>query len=180
MTSPPRDSNDVGLDDVERLDLGFVRVPVRQGVEVRVEIDERTMQPGGVLLALGHSNISLQAFATPRYEDQWPAERDGLVERLREQGIECTVVLGPYGTEVHTVMPTVDYDGSNVVQSVRFMGVDGTRWFLRVVVNGDGAVGGAAMREVDELVSALVIHRGDDAMAPGEPLAIVLPDHTGE
>lgn len=179
MATPPVDSATVTDDDVERLDLGFVRIPVRQGLEVRVDIDEHATTPSSVSLFLGHSIIALQAFATPRYEDMWPGVRDDIVSRLREQGISCDVVLGAFGTEVHSVMPTVDYDGSNVVQSVRFLGVDGPRWFLRIVVSGDGAVGGAAMRAVDEVVSELVVHRGDSPMAPGEPLAVVLPDEPG-
>ena len=69
-----------------------------------------------------------------------------------------------------------DYDGSNVVQSVRFLGIDGPRWFLRVVVSGDGAFSGDIAAQIDELIASFVVHRGDEPMADGEPLPVVLPN----
>jgi hypothetical protein len=163
-------------DGIERLDLGCVRIPVQQGIEVRVDFDESHQQPANISIFLGHSIVALQAFAVPRYEEKWPGVRDDIVKQLALQGIEATVVLGQFGTEIHTVMPTIDYDGSNVVQSVRFLGIDGPRWFLRVVVSGDGAFSGDIAAQIDELIASFVVHRGDEPMADGEPLPVVLPN----
>ena len=122
-----------------------------------------------------HSSISVQAFAAARYEDHWPEMRDDIVNSLTAQGVEINVELGPFGTEIHSVMPMVDDAGGSVIAPVRFLGVNGDRWYLRLVISGDGAITGERSREVDNVISQLVIHRGNDAMSPGEPLPIVLP-----
>jgi hypothetical protein len=162
-------------DGIERLDLGCIRIPVQQGIDVRVEFDEQHMRPSNISIFLGHSIIALQAFAVARYEEKWPSVRDDIVRQLGLQGIESDVLLGQFGTEIHTVMPTIDYDGSNVVQSVRFLGIDGPRWFLRVVVSGDGALPGDVANQIDDLIATFVVHRGDEPMADGEPLPVILP-----
>lgn len=175
MTVGPRDSSLIGPDP-SRLDLGSLRIRLGKGLEVRVDLDEHTHEATAVSLYLGHSIVSLQAFAAPRGEDLWPGRRDEITARLAAQGIETSVVMGAFGTEIVTVMPSINYDGSSVVQSVRFLGVDGPRWFLQAVVSGDGALDGWAHEQVDATIADLVVHRGDTPMGPGEALPIVMPE----
>ena len=177
MTPGPRDSSLIGPDPA-RLDLGCLRITLSKGLEVRVDLDETSHEPTAVSLDLGHSVVSLQVFAAPRHEDMWPETRDGIVGQLGAQGIATQVVMGRFGTEIVTVMPSINYDGSPVVHSVRFLGVDGPRWFLRAVVSGDGALDGYAHDHVDESIADLVVHRGDLPMAPGEALPIVMPEES--
>ena len=157
------------------LDLGCLLIPETINLEVRVDYATGTLEPKLVILELPHSSISVQAFAAARYEDHWPELRDEIVASLQAQGVEINVELGTFGTEIHSVMPTVDVSGASVIAPVRFLAVNGDRWFLRIVVSGDGAITGQRSREVDAVIASLVIHRGDDAMSPGAPLPIVLP-----
>ena len=159
------------------LDLGCLQIPRFADLEVRVDFATGTLEPKLVVLELNHSSISVQPFAAARYEDHWPDMRDEIVKSLTAQGVEINVELGPFGTEIHSVMPTIDVSGAAVIAPVRFLAVNGDRWYLRIVVSGDGAITGERSREVDALISALVVHRGDDAMSPGELLEIVLPSH---
>lgn len=170
----PQDwSKDLDLDNY--LDLGCIHIPQVEGLEVRVDFATGSLEPKLVVLELSHSSLSVQPFAAARYEDHWPQMREEIVKSLTAQGVEINVELGPFGTEIHSVMPTVDVSGAAVIAPVRFLAVNGDRWYLRIVISGDAAITGERSREVDALISKLVIHRGDDAMSPGESLKIVLP-----
>ncbi len=175
MASGPYDSTSTPNDGT-RLDLGSLRIPSAPELEVRVEFEQPTMTPASVSLVLPHSIISVQAFASARYEDTWPEVRDDVVAELSKHDIETTVELGRFGTEIRTVMPSTETDGEVIITPVRFIGIDGDRWFLRVVVSGAGAVDELAHQEVDELIADIVVHRGDEPMAPGDALPIVLPE----
>ena len=179
MADGPFDSSEVPNDGT-RLDLGSLRIPSAAELEVRVEFDQESVTPMSVSMILPHSIISIQAFASPRHEDTWPEVRDDVVAELDKHGIATDVVLGRFGTEIHTVMPSQELDGETIITPVRFIGVDGDRWFLRVVVSGAGAVDDESAREVDDLIAGVVVHRGEEAMGPGEPLPIVLPEGSGE
>ena len=178
MASGPHDSSTMPNDGT-RLDLGALRIPSAPELEVRVEFDQESITPMSVSMILPHSIISIQAFASPRNEDTWPEVRDDVVEELEKHGIETSVVLGKFGTEIHTVMPSQEHDGETIITPVRFIGVDGDRWFLRVVVSGAGAIDEESSNEVDELIADVVVHRGEEPMGPGEPLPIVLPEGSG-
>jgi hypothetical protein len=123
----------------------------------------------------------IQVFAAAMDEDPWASMRDAIVSGLRDQKVDCTLELGRFGTEIHAVMPTVDLDGNAHVQPVRFVGVRGSRWLVRAVISGDGALALAhpnamADAEIDEVISKLVINRGEDPVPPGERLAMRSPD----
>ena len=107
--------------------------------------------------------------------------RDAIATGLREQKVDCSVELGRFGTEIHAVMPTVDLDGNVHVQPVRFIGVRGPRWLVRVVVSGDGALLNSNIArdgelEIDDVVTQLVVNRGDAPLPPGERLVLQSPD----
>lgn len=164
------------VDDLsEYLDLGCVLIPRFDDLQVRVDFATGSREPKLIVLELPHSSISVQPFAAARYEDHWPALRDEIVSSLTAQGVEINIELGAFGTEIHSVMPTVDVSGASVIAPVRFLAVNGDRWYLRIVISGDAAITGQRSRQVDEIIAALVIHRGEDAMSPGEQLPIVLP-----
>lgn len=162
--------------DGTRLDLGSLRIPSAPELEVRVEFDQESRTPQSLSLILPHSIMSIQAFASAKYEYTWPEVRNDVVEELTKHGIKTEVVLGEFGTEIHTVMPSQEIDGETIITPVRFIGVDGDRWFLRVVVSGAGSIDEVAAHEVDDIVAEIVVHRGDEPMSPGEPLPITLPE----
>jgi hypothetical protein len=58
--------------------------------------------------------------------------------------------------------------------------VDGPRWFLRAVITGEGAVDDAARAPLEELFAEVVVVRGDDAMAPRDPIELRLPGQLEE
>jgi hypothetical protein len=179
MTDGPLDlSNDV--DTSSMLNLGALFLPNIPGLEVHLDLDPRSGIGKSVSLHLNMTIAEVQVFAAAVNEDPWAIMRDAIVSGLREQKVDCTLEMGRFGTEVHAVMPTVDLDGNAHVQPVRFMGVRGSRWLVRAVVSGDGALSKGiadekAITEIDEVIARLVVNRGDAPLPPGERLALRSP-----
>jgi len=184
MTLGPKDlSNEI--DTSSMLNLGALLLPNIPGLEVHLDLDPRVGTGKSVSLHLNMTIAEVQVFASAASEDLWAEMRDAIAAGLREQKVDCNVEMGTFGTEIHAVMPTVDLDGTATVQPVRFVGVRGSRWLVRVVISGDGALpstqvginGGA---EIDEVISRLVINRGDEPFPPGERLPLRSPNHDSD
>jgi len=175
MTQGPFDSSSAP-DTSEMLDLGPLLLPNVPGLEVHLDLDVRTGNGKSVSLHLDMSIAEVQVFAAATNEDHWGDMRNAIAAGLREQDVDCQVVEGRFGTEVRAVMPTVDLDGNAHVQPVRFVGIRGSRWFLRVVISGDGAIVTSQIPEIDNVIAQIVVHRGSEPQAPGERLWLRSPN----
>ena len=61
-------------------------------------------------------------------------------------------------------------------QPLRFLGVDGPRWFLRGLISGPAATDRRLAQPFEEIFGGVVVVRGDHAEPPRKPLDIRLPD----
>ena len=179
MTHGPLDLSDE-VDTSSMLDLGAVFLPNIPGLEVHLDLDPRLGVGQSVSLHLKMTIAEVQVFAAAADEDPWAIMRDAIASGLREQKVDCSIEMGRFGTEIYAVMPTVDLDGNVHVQPVRFVGVRGSRWLVRVVISGDGALLGTHATgeigsEIDDVISKLVINRGENPLPPGERLALLSP-----
>ena len=168
------------LDTSSMLDLGAVLLPNIPGLEVHLDLDPRSGKGKSVSLHLNMTIAEVQIFAAAVNDDLWATMRDAITSGLRDQKVDCSVEMGRFGTEIHAVMPTVDLDGNAHVQPVRFVGVRGSRWLVRAVISGDGALvvekpNADAGPVIDDVISQLVINRGEDPIPPGERLALRSP-----
>ena len=168
------------LDTSSMLDLGAVFLPNIPGLEVHLDLDPRSGRGKSVSLHLNMTIAEVQIFAAAVNDDLWATMRDAITSGLRDQKVDCSVEMGRFGTEIHAVMPTVDLDGNAHVQPVRFVGVRGSRWLVRAVISGDGALvveqpNADAGPDIDDVISQLVINRGEDPLPPGERLALRSP-----
>jgi len=168
------------LDTSSMLDLGAVFLPNIPGLEVHLDLDPRSGKGKSVSLHLNMTIAEVQIFAAAVNDDLWATMRDAITSGLRDQKVDCSVEMGRFGTEIHAVMPTVDLDGNAHVQPVRFVGVRGSRWLVRAVISGDGALvvekpNADAGPVIDDVISQLVINRGEDPIPPGERLALRSP-----
>jgi hypothetical protein len=171
----PWDASDVA-DDVSRLDFGALLVPAVDGMEVRLDVDEQGAV-NAVAVALADTALQMQAFAAPRSSGLWQEVRGEMVEGIRASGGTVREAEGPFGPELQAELPAQGPDGSVVGQEpVRFLGVDGPRWFLRAVVTGPGATDAARAEPVLTLLRGVVVVRGDVAAPPRELLELRMPD----
>jgi hypothetical protein len=161
-----------------RLDLGALWLTGVPGMELRLEVEEESQNVVGVTAVMGESAVQLQAFAAPRSEGVWEDIRTEIAASITSQGGTADKTSGPLGMELRAQMPGQGPDGRTVFSPVRFVGVDGPRWFLRAVLSGPAAVDESAASTLFDVVRATVVVRGDEAMAPRELLALKLPDQT--
>jgi hypothetical protein len=170
----PFDRSEVeGLDG--RLDLGALWLTGLPGMELRVEVEEESENLVGVTAVLGESAVQLQAFAAPRSEGIWNEIRTEIAASITSSGGTADKTSGPLGAELQARMPGQGPDGRAVFSPVRFVGVDGPRWFLRAVLSGPAALDEDAASALLDVVRATVVVRGDEAMAPRELLPLKLP-----
>jgi hypothetical protein len=168
-TEGPWDATDAPDDDVARLDLGALQVPTLPDVEVRVEADQ-SGDIAAVLLVHGDSGVQLGAFAAPRSEGIWPEVRTEIGQGIVADGGSILEEPGEFGTELLAKVKTPDGP-----QPVRFVGVDGPRWFLRAVFTGAAAADPSAGNVLTESLRQVVVVRGGDPMPVRDPLPLRLP-----
>jgi hypothetical protein len=159
-----------------RLDLGALWLTGVPGMELRLEVEEESQNVVGVTAVLGESTVQLQAFAAPRSEGIWDDIRTEIAASITSQGGTADKTSGPLGTELRAQMPGQDPNGRTVFSPVRFVGIDGPRWFLRAVLGGPAAVDEGDALALLDVVRATVVVRGDEAMAPRELLTLKLPE----
>jgi hypothetical protein len=163
------------------VDLGGLRVRGRDGMELRLELDEATGAVSSATVQLGMSAVQLQAFAAPRSEGIWKEIRAEIVSGIQRQGGHADEVPGPFGRELIARIPARSPDGRTGHTPARFVGVDGPRWFLRAVFHGEAVHKPDAAQELESVVRDVVVVRGPEAMAPRELLPLRLPEAaTGE
>lgn len=170
----PWDVSEVEPSD-EYIDLGGLWLPGRPGMELRLEVEEATERVIAATVQLGDSAVQLQAFAAPRSSGIWDEIRAEIAASVTRQGGTADEVPGPFGRELLARVPARSPDGRPVHQPARFAGVDGPRWFLRAVFHGEAAYQADRASDLEELVRAVVVVRGTEAMAPRELLALRLP-----
>jgi hypothetical protein len=170
----PWDVQDAPADDVARLDLGGMRIPLPPDLEVRVDLS-----PEGQVIAAtlvdGDSSVQVMVFAAPRSEGIWDEVRDEIAASLGEGGGSSEVADGPLGSELIATVPTQVEGGGSVLAPTRFVGVDGPRWFLRGLYSGPAARDRDAAAALEAAVRSVVVVRGTDPMAVRDPLVLQLP-----
>ncbi|WP_338895664.1 DUF3710 domain-containing protein [Streptomyces sp. TG1A-60] len=170
----PWDSSEVREPGEGRVDLGGVFVPGVDGMELRVEVAGDAIVAATVVLR--DSAVQLQAFAAPKREGIWGEVREEIATGITQQGGVIDEVEGPLGWELRAQVPVQLPDGTGGFQVVRFVGVDGPRWFLRGVISGRGAVEPQTAGLLEQIFRDTVVVRGDGPMAPRDPIVLKLPD----
>lgn len=162
-----------------RVDLGAIWLPVMPGLGLRMEIDKKTEKVTGVSATLGQSGLQVQAFAAPRTWGIWDEVREEIAASVTSQGGTVDDVPGPFGRELIARIPAQMPDGSPAVRPVRFIGVDGPRWFLRGVLTGQAAVDTEAAKALESVFANVVVVRDDSPRPPRDLLALTMPNQGG-
>jgi hypothetical protein len=170
----PWDSSEVREPGEGRVDLGGLFVPGVDGMELRVEVAGDAIVAATVVLR--DSAVQLQAFAAPKREGIWGEVREEIASGITQQGGIVDEVEGPLGWELRAQVPVQLPDGTGGFQVVRFVGVDGPRWFLRGVISGQGAVQPQAAGLLEQIFRDTVVVRGEGPMAPRDPIVLQLPN----
>jgi hypothetical protein len=169
----PYDVDEAPADELPRIDLGALRVPLVEGVEVRLDMDEQTGEPTQLVLADGESLLQLGVFAAPRTGGIWEPIRAEISQSLAEAGGSAEEIDGPLGMELIASVPTGD--PAAAFAPARFVGVDRPRWFLRGLFSGPAAVDPAMAGRLEFAIRGTIVVRGKEALPSRDPLPLRLP-----
>jgi hypothetical protein len=180
--SAPADREITGPFDVSEvsavqpfIDLGAIKVTPRTGLQLRLDIEESTKRLVAATFDIDGSTLQVQVFAAPRTEGLWNEIREQVAAQVVKQGGSADHVVGPFGPEVRAAVPTAD--GSK--KPVRFVGVDGPKWFLRGVISGPAADTSSSATTVEDLFRSIVVDRGNEPLPPRELLTLRVPPQPG-
>ncbi|HVV19097.1 MAG TPA: DUF3710 domain-containing protein [Pseudonocardiaceae bacterium] len=166
----PFDEDEAPEDELARLDLGSVRLPLPAESQVQVEMD-----PNGPLRAVHvltpNGRFTVSAYAAPKSGELWPEISRELAEQLHGDGARVRKENGEWGTELVAFVNDV---------LLRFVGVDGPRWMLRAVSAGPKETSAKAAEELRDIVRNTVVVRGQQPMPVRTPLPLSLPDQIAQ
>jgi hypothetical protein len=173
----PWDASELTLDDEDetRVHLGALNVKGRDGLEVRLQVDEAGQQVAGVMLVAADGAMELRPFAAARHEDLWPSVRQAIAAEAARHGGTASEVDAAYGRGLELRVPGTDPDGRTVTQVSTVMGIAGPRWMLRVTMFGRPATDYREDGLLEQALRDVVVDRGTEAMPPGEALPLSLP-----
>jgi hypothetical protein len=182
--------------EMERVYFGALQVPIGPGIEIQVnleatEVDEEgnpvSGRPVAVTVVHGDSGLQLQAFAAPKRSGIWDEVRRETAGEIEEAGGQSQDAAGPFGPELRAMVPiqipeeVMDQVPDEVReqgfawQPVRFLGVDGPRWFVRGVVSGAAIEDEEQWQVLEDVFRNVIVVRGEQPMPPRELLELTLP-----
>lgn len=159
--------------ELERVDLGSLLVPVGPEHEIQLVMAEQH----GAWVTVRHrdSEVQIQAFAAARRSSLWDDIRIEIAAEVDSAGGWSQESEGPFGTELIAEVPAEPGQSASGMRPVRFVGVDGPRWFVRGLFTGPATAGGEPARLLEKVFSEVVVVRGEHPVPPREILELQLP-----
>ncbi len=156
-----------------RVDLGSLQVPVIEGTDIQLVLAEQQ----GAWVTVRHqlSELQLQAFAAPKRSGLWDEVRGEIAVGITEAGGQVAEREGSFGTELVAHMPAEPGQPASGMRPLRFVGVDGPRWFLRGLFAGAAAADPGAAAPLEAVLREVVVVRGEHPMPPRDLLELRLP-----
>jgi len=183
-SAPLNRATDGPFDDSEAnpvrpyIDLGGIKILPREGLNLRLEVEEQSKRIVAVGLDYADSSLQVQPFAAPRTGGLWDETRVQLRDQVKAQGGRVEEREGPLGKELLAEVPAAASEGSGL-RLARFIGIDGPRWFLRGVIGGAGASDPEAGAKVEDLFRSIVVVRGGAPMPPRDLIPLKMPATPG-
>ncbi|HEU4807666.1 MAG TPA: DUF3710 domain-containing protein [Homoserinimonas sp.] len=186
VKSAPADRAEAGpLDEGEAnavrpyVDLGGVKIVPREGLQLRLEVEEGSKRVVAVGLDYAGSTLQVQPFAAPRSTGLWHEIRQQISDQIAKQGGTTKLTTGPFGPELLAEVPAAGPGQPGTKRLARFVGVDGPRWFLRGVIAGEGTTNPEAAAKIEELFRSIVVVRGSTPMPPRDLIPLHMPKTGG-
>ena len=169
-----------GTPEMPRIDLGSMVLAGFPGAELRLQMSEETQQIVSAMLIHRDSALELGAYAAPRSGGLWAELREEIMASATEAGGSAQLAEGPFGVELRRLIPVTTPEGEEGYQPSRMWVAEGPRWLLRGIVYGQAALEEGLDSPVAEMLTAfrqVIVRRGDEPMAPGDLLPLVMPQN---
>ena len=163
---------------LERVDLGSLQVPI--GPEHEIQLVMAEQHGAWVTIRYRESEVQIQAFAAARRGALWDDVRTEIAAEVNTAGGRSQETEGSFGIELMAQVPAPAEPGQGAAEPggmrlVRFVGVDGPRWFVRGLFTGPAADGGDQADLLEEVFRDVVVVRGEHPVPPREILELRLP-----
>ena len=161
---------------LERVDLGSLQVPI--GPEHEIQLVMAEQHGAWVTIRYRESEVQIQAFAASRRGALWDDVRTEIAAEVNTAGGRSQETEGSFGLELMAQVPAEPGQGAaepGGMRLVRFVGVDGPRWFVRGLFTGPAADGGDQADLLEEVFRDVVVVRGEHPVPPREILELRLP-----
>ena len=161
---------------LERVDLGSLQVPI--GPEHEIQLVMAEQHGAWVTIRYRESEVQIQAFAASRRGALWDDVRTEIAAEVNTAGGRSQEAEGSFGIELMAQVPAEPGQGPGEpgeMRLVRFVGVDGPRWFVRGLFTGPAADGGDEADLLEEVFRDVVVVRGEHPVPPREILELRLP-----
>ena len=161
---------------LERVDLGSLQVPI--GPEHEIQLVMAEQHGAWVTIRYRESEVQIQAFAASRRGALWDDVRTEIAAEVNTAGGRSQETEGSFGIELMAQVPAEPGQGAaepGGMRLVRFVGVDGPRWFVRGLFTGPAADGGDEADLLEEVFRDVVVVRGEHPVPPREILELRLP-----
>jgi Protein of unknown function (DUF3710) len=159
--------------ELARVDLGSLQVPV--GPEHEIQLVMAEQHGAWVTVKYRESEVQIQAFAAARRSTLWDDVRAEITAEVNTAGGRSQESEGSFGTELVAQVPVEPGQPASGMRMVRFVGIDGPRWFVRGLFTGPAAEGGEQAELLEEILRSTVVVRGEHPVPPREILELRLP-----
>ena len=157
----------------ERVDLGSLQIPVGPDYEIQLVMADQ--HGAWVTVKHGESEMQIQAFAAARRGALWDDVRGEIADEVDRAGGTSEETQGSFGVELTAEVPAEPGQPESGLRLVRFVGIDGPRWFLRGLFIGPAAEGGEPASRLEEIFRDIVVVRGEHPVPPRDILELRLP-----
>jgi Protein of unknown function (DUF3710) len=157
----------------ERVDLGSLQIPV--GPEHEIQLVMAEQHGAWVTVKYRESEVQIQAFAAARRSALWDDVRGEIAAEVNTAGGRSQESEGSFGVELLAQVPIEPGQPAAGMRLVRFVGIDGPRWFVRGLFTGPAADGGEQAELLEQVLREIVVVRGDHPVPPREILELRLP-----
>ena len=157
----------------ERVDLGSLQVPV--GPEHEIQLVMAEQHGAWVTVRYRESEVQIQAFAAARRSALWDDVRAEIAAEVDTAGGRSQESEGSFGIELMAQVPMEPGQPASGMRLVRFVGIDGPRWFVRGLFTGPAVDGGEQAELLEEVLRDVVVVRGEHPVPPREILELRLP-----
>lgn len=165
-------------DEVARVDLGGLQIPVVDNMQLHLEghnEENNSFALAVVVLEEQQAALQLMAVAAPRSGGFWLEVMDELEAEIQNAGGTITRGGGRFGPELTGNVPAQDAEGNAGFQPARFVGAEGNRWFIRGMLMGNAATSPAMGEFFEDIIAGCIVNRGERPMAPGDLIALTPP-----
>lgn len=165
-------------DEIARVDLGGLRIPIVDNMQLNLDghdEENNTFAIATVVLEEQQAALQLMAVAAPRSGGFWAEVMDEIEADIAQAGGSMTRSEGRFGPQLSGEVPTQDPQGNTVLQTARFVGAEGNRWFIRGMFLGQAATSPAMGEFFEDILAGCVVDRGERPMAPGDLIALTPP-----